>query len=241
MLIHASFLKTNRLPCLITDRLPGFVNLVCWKLGTSPFCRKRELSMTEEARRRKRTNDPEGLRQKILDVAEAAFQEKGYHATSLGDLMTAAGVTGGALHHHFPTKKAIGLAVISERVAAAVEETWIRPVSAATSARDGVRTVFTMIADELDAQGFVRGCPLNNLAHELALADPDFRAALERIFARWRDIIADKGRSDRDEAATDPDGFAALTVAIYSGAMSMAKTAQDASVLRLCAKRFLEG
>ncbi|GLS34278.1 transcriptional regulator, TetR family [Mesorhizobium albiziae] len=200
--------------------------------------------MPEEARRRTRTNDPEGLRQKILDVAEAAFQEKGYHATSLGDLMRAAGVTGGALHHHFPTKKAIGLAVISERVAAAVEETWIRPVSTASSARDGVRNVFAMIADELDAQGFVRGCPLNNLAHELSLADSDFRAALERIFARWRDSIADKARSDRDggnsDGATDPDGFAALTVAIYSGAMSMAKTAQDASMLRVCAEGFLE-
>jgi AcrR family transcriptional regulator len=29
-----------------------------------------------------------------------------------------AGVTGGALHHHFPTKKALALAVIGERVAA---------------------------------------------------------------------------------------------------------------------------
>ena len=64
--------------------------------------------------------------------------------------------------------------------------------------------MFAVIADELDAQGFVRGCPLNNLAHELALADPDFRAAMERIFARWRDIIAEKARSDRDEDSNRP-------------------------------------
>ncbi|TIS00446.1 MAG: TetR/AcrR family transcriptional regulator, partial [Mesorhizobium sp.] len=36
------------------------------------------------------------------------------------------------------------------------------------------------------------------------------------------------------EGGTDPDRFAALTVAAYSGAMSMAKTAQDAGVLRQC-------
>ena len=177
------------------------------------------------------------MRKKLLDVAEGAFQARGYHASSLGDLMTAAGVTGGALHHHFPTKKALAMAVIEERVAAAVEQTWIAPVLEAASAREGVRAVFEAVTAELEQQGFVRGCPLNNLAHELSLADPDFRTALARIFSAWRRAIADKIRADQQagrEEATDPQRFAALTVASYSGAMSMAKTAQDASVLRDC-------
>ncbi|TIW80088.1 MAG: TetR/AcrR family transcriptional regulator, partial [Mesorhizobium sp.] len=37
--------------------------------------------------RGKRINDPEGMRRKMLDVAEDAFQARGYHASSLGDLM----------------------------------------------------------------------------------------------------------------------------------------------------------
>ncbi|WP_292038648.1 TetR/AcrR family transcriptional regulator [Mesorhizobium sp.] len=189
--------------------------------------------------RKKRTNDPEGMRRRVLDVAEEAFQARGYHASSLADLMAAAGVTGGALHHHFPTKKALALAVIEERVAAAVEETWIAPVRAASSAREGVRAVFEAVAAELERQGYVRGCPLNNLAHELSLADADFRTALAGIFAGWRQAIAEKVRADQQtggEGGTDPDRFAALTVAAYSGAMSMAKTAQDAGVLRECLK-----
>lgn len=186
---------------------------------------------------RKRTNDPEGLRNKVLDVAEASFQARGYNASSFADLMATAGVTGGALHHHFPTKKALALAVIEERVAAALEETWIGPVRAADTAREGVRAVFEAVAAELEQQGFVRGCPLNNLAHELSLADSDFRAALARIFAEWRQAIADKIRADQQagrEQGTDPERFAALAIAAYSGAMSMAKTAQDAAVLRDC-------
>lgn len=194
--------------------------------------------------RQKRTNDPEGLRRRVLDTAEATFQARGFNATSLGEVMAAAGVTGGALHHHFPTKKALALAVIEERVAAAVRATWIEPVGSAASARLGVRQVFAAIADELDLQGFVRGCPLNNLAHELSLADPDFRAALAAVFADWRKAIADKVRADIQagrEGATDPERFAAAAVALYSGAMSMAKTAQDSSLLRLCAKELDEG
>ncbi|RUY27785.1 TetR/AcrR family transcriptional regulator, partial [Mesorhizobium sp. M7A.F.Ca.CA.001.13.2.1] len=126
---------------------------------------------------------------------------------------------------------------IDERVAAAVEETWIAPVLAAASAREGVRAVFEAVAAQLEQQGFVRGCPLNNLAHELSLADPDFRIALAGIFAGWRRAIADKLHADQQvgkDEGTDPERFAALTVAAYSGAMSMAKTAQDASVLRDC-------
>jgi AcrR family transcriptional regulator len=187
--------------------------------------------------RKKRTNDPEGMRRRVLDVAEDSFQARGYHASSLGDLMAAAGVTGGALHHHFPTKKALALAVIEERVAAAVQETWIAPLHAAPSAREGVRAVFEAVAAELERQGYVRGCPLNNLAHELSLADADFRVALASIFAGWRQAIAAKVRDDQEtgrEGGTDPDRFAALAVAAYSGAMSMAKTAQHAGVLREC-------
>ncbi|WP_256749736.1 TetR/AcrR family transcriptional regulator [Mesorhizobium sp. Mes31] len=177
------------------------------------------------------------MRKKVLDVAEESFQARGYHASSLGDLMAAAGVSGGALHHHFPAKKALALAVIDERVAAAVEETWIAPVLAAASAREGVRAVFEAVAAQLEQQGFVHGCPLNNLAHELSLADPDFRAALAGIFSAWRQAIADKISADQRagrEQGTDPQRFAALVVATYSGAMSMAKTAQDATVLRDC-------
>ncbi|MBZ9808530.1 MULTISPECIES: TetR/AcrR family transcriptional regulator [unclassified Mesorhizobium] len=185
----------------------------------------------------KRTNDPEGMRNRVLDAAQEGFQLRGYHASSLGDLMAAAGVSGGALHHHFPTKKALALAVIEERVAAAVEETWMAPLRAAASAREGVRAAFEAVAAELERQGFVRGCPLNNLAHELSLADAELRAALAGIFAGWRQAIADKVRADQQagrEQDTDPQRFAALAVAAYSGAMSMAKTAQDAGMLRDC-------
>ncbi len=186
---------------------------------------------------RTRTNDPEAMRRRVLDVAEGAFQARGYHATSLGDLMQAAGVTGGALHHHFPTKKAIGLAVIRERVAAAVEETWIRPVEIAPTAREGVKNVFAAVADQLERQGFVRGCPLNNLAHELSLADPEFRSALADVFASWRRALTDKVQSDQQasrDKTTDPERFAIEVIAAYSGGMALAKTMQDADILRMC-------
>jgi AcrR family transcriptional regulator len=197
--------------------------------------------MTEDAvLRRQRTNDPAGLRRRLLDVAAEAFQTVGYHSTSIHDVMRAAGVTGGALHHHFPTKKALGLAVLRERVAEAVETTWIAPVRNARSAPAGIANVFARIIAMLEERRAVSGCPLNNLALELSLADPDFRGAIRSIFDDWRSAVAERIRADHAAGRSrhlDPEPFATFVVASYSGAMAMAKAAQDVGPLRECARQ----
>ncbi|WP_414470908.1 TetR/AcrR family transcriptional regulator [Microvirga sp. M2] len=188
----------------------------------------------------RRSNDPEGVRRRVVDAAYAAFSTQGYHATSVHDLKREAGATGGALAHHFATKKELGLAVIRDRVAAAVEETWIRPVLAASTASEGIQAVFAGIIAELEGQGAVSGCPLNNLAIELARHDDDFRVSIDTVFVRWREAIADKLKADLSAGAVfdlDPEAFAVLVVASYSGAMAMAKAQQSAEPLRVCAEQ----
>jgi AcrR family transcriptional regulator len=192
-----------------------------------------EVVEREAAERRtyvpRRKNDPAGVRARILDAAYDLFQSRGYSATSVHEIAAAAAVTGGALHHHFATKKAIGLAVINDRVAAALEETWLEPVRSAANVRDGIFGVLDSLARELDAQRSVRGCPVNNLTLELAYADPEFRAELKRLFDLWRSAIADRLSGPKDREA-----LAALVVAAYSGAMAMAKVEQRGEPLRLC-------
>jgi AcrR family transcriptional regulator len=188
----------------------------------------------------RRSNDPEAMRRRLLDVAAAAFQARGYHATSTHDIMRAAGVTGGALHHHFPTKKTLGLAVIRDRVAPAVEASWLEPIRTAPTAAAGIAQVFEQLAATIDARGSVLGCPLNNLALELSLADPEFQRAMQAVFERWQAAIAAKLRADQAAGAlgTDnPEGLAALIVAACSGAMAMAKAKQSSAPLRACAQQ----
>ncbi|HLO21163.1 MAG TPA: TetR family transcriptional regulator [Sphingomicrobium sp.] len=189
--------------------------------------------MDSGAGRPKRKNDPVALRARVLDTAFALFQAQGYNATGVQEIAAAAGVTGGALHHHFPSKKALGLAMIRERVAIAVEETWLEPVQSARTARDGIRDVFAALAKELDRNGTVQGCPVNNLTLELAFADPDFRAELRSIFDLWRKTLAAK---IREQAPSDADRLATMVIASYSGAMAIAKVEQRGEPLRQCAK-----
>lgn len=187
----------------------------------------------------RRTNDPEGLRSRILDAAMACFQRDGYCGTNMRDVMRFAGTTSGALHHHFPTKKDLGRAVIDERVARAVEETWTRTVRSARTAVDGVIAVFTDVVAELDTKKRVEGCPVSNLAIELALLDEDFQRSINRLFERWRRAIAAKAKMDLDEGkhlAIDANDWALLAVAQFSGAMALAKASQSTRPLKESAR-----
>ena len=180
------------------------------------------------------------MRQRILDVAATLFEDGGYNATSMKDILHEAGVSAGAMYHHFPTKKACGLAVIRERVAPKVRKAWVEPLARSSSVKAGLRSVFAEIAKGLELDGRIGGCPLNNLALELSLADPEYRIEIRRIFDEWHDLIAQKLRADISSKKLkdlDPDSFATTVVATFSGAMTIAKAEQSTRALKVCSRQ----
>lgn len=182
-----------------------------------------------------RTNDPSGMRNRILDAAAHTFQISGYHATSMNDLQRLACVSGGAMTHHFATKRQIALATIEERVAVEVGVTWIQAVTSAISAREGILAVFEKTITQLEEAGSISGCPLGNLASELALENAAFQSALAAQYALWQSAIAGKLTQDMsDNKRADPAAFAAVVVALFSGALVIGKAEQTTAALRAC-------
>lgn len=53
-------------------------------------------------------------RARLIAAARSLVRHKGFAATSVDDLCAAAGVTKGAFFHHFPTKEALGVALIDD-------------------------------------------------------------------------------------------------------------------------------
>ncbi|MBA3666375.1 MAG: TetR/AcrR family transcriptional regulator [Sphingomonas sp.] len=195
-----------------------------------------------KSRSRRRTNDPVGLRNRVLDAAAQAFQSSGYGATSVHHLIRATGVSGGALHHHFPSKKSLALAVIDERVAAEVAATWIERVTAAPTAAQGIVAVFDSVVAALEEQGSVGGCPLGNLAAELALRDDEIRTSLADRYDDWRQAITAKVEQDRsvgqaDYAGGDAAGFANVVIALFTGALTIGKADQSTAALRAATRQ----
>jgi AcrR family transcriptional regulator len=155
------------------------------------------------------------------------------------EILKASELSSGAFHHHFPTKDSLAMAVINDRVAPAVRETWIDPIRDGRSFDAAVLRVFSEIIRGIDRRGRVYGCPLNNLAMELSFSKPQFRGALRAIFLEWQGALAERIAATRGGSRLNKqerEVAAAFIVSIYSGAMNLAKTMQSATPLRIAAQ-----
>ena len=54
-------------------------------------------------------------RQSILSAAAGVFEERGYQAATISEILTAAEVTKGALYFHFPSKEHLAQGVLSQQ------------------------------------------------------------------------------------------------------------------------------
>ena len=87
----------------------------------------------------KRAAQGRATRGQLIEVATGLFADHGYEGTSIEAVLTAAGVSRGALYHHFAGKEALFTAVLealSERITAQLTEI----ISGCTDPVDAVRT-----------------------------------------------------------------------------------------------------
>ncbi|MHB0953876.1 MAG: TetR/AcrR family transcriptional regulator [Allorhizobium sp.] len=98
-------------------------------------------------------NTREGMeqtRQALIAAARQLFAEKGYAETATPDIVAAAGVTRGALYHHFDDKRALFEAVIAaeaEAVAAAIEAESVQTASAREALLKGAKAYFDAMSE----------------------------------------------------------------------------------------------
>lgn len=78
--------------------------------------------MQERAGRRSNPERSQATRSALLAAARRLFVERGYAETATPDIVAAAGVTRGALYHHFADKQALFRAVVEAEAAAVAAE-----------------------------------------------------------------------------------------------------------------------
>jgi AcrR family transcriptional regulator len=99
----------------------------------------------------RRTNKErtESMRLTLMAAARALFVAKGYAETATPEIASAAGVTRGALYHHFEDKKALLAAVVAEearQVGAGIEARSTGSLTARDALLDGARGYFDAMA-----------------------------------------------------------------------------------------------
>lgn len=186
--------------------------------------------------------DPERTRAVLLHAAFKEVHKSGFRGTDLDTILAAAGVTKGALYHHFDGKEALGYALVEESLTALTREKWLRPLE---HAMDPIQVLVQIVQSTLERPDDVRcGCPLNNLAQEMSPLDEGFRRRLKRVFELWQEGIAVALRDGQKRGVVrggvDPNEAATFLVATYEGYISLAKNAQDAGVLQSGKRRMTE-
>ncbi len=174
------------------------------------------------------TRDPDKTRAALMEAAYGEIHEVGFQAASLDRILRSAGVTKGALYHHFKGKTQLGYAVVDELIARQIRERWVQPL-----ARDG--DPIELIKETLRANGewaietgmIVKGCPLNNLAQEMSPLDEGFRTRIQDVFRVWRDAFAyalDRGQEDGSvRKDIDPDETGLFILATLEGVTGILK------------------
>lgn len=99
--------------------------------------------------RRSNSERSENMRAALIEAGRRLFVENGYAATGTPDIVAAAGVTRGALYHHFEDKKALFAAIVAEeerRVVDEIESTAASSGNARDALLDGARAYFDAMA-----------------------------------------------------------------------------------------------
>jgi TetR/AcrR family transcriptional repressor of nem operon len=187
--------------------------------------------------RRRRKREPDITREKLLHSAFAEIYRQGFQGARLDVILATAGVTKGALYHHFPDKAALGHAVVDEVVRGLLLERWLGVLERQTG--DPLAALQGMLkerADDLTAHEIELGCPLNNIAQEMSPLDEQFRRRVSATFEAWIDGFAqvlERGQAEGTvKRDVNPRQVATFLVGALEGSYGLAKSARSKAMLR---------
>ena len=127
----------------------------------------------------------EQRRRQLLDIACAVFAERGFHATSMDDVATRAGVTKPVLYQHFPSKRALFVELLDDLGRQLRGELAIATSAAHTGrerVQEGFAAYFRFVTGNEAAFLVLFGASARN--------DPEFTEVVERVLDETADAIS---------------------------------------------------
>ena len=179
------------------------------------------------------------VKEQILEAATRLMAVQGYHRTAVDDVLRESGAGKGNFYHYFRSKEDLGYAIV-DRLLGQLQGRVLTPIFGALDLAPltQVEALLEHILAAQRARNGVGGCPLGNLAAELADAHEGFRQRLAWAFDRWRECLgAALVRAQVDGALAadvDADGLAQFLVAGLEGAILLTKVQKDIRIMEDC-------
>ncbi|QGN53278.1 TetR/AcrR family transcriptional regulator [Novosphingobium sp. Gsoil 351] len=173
----------------------------------------------------------------LLDAAHALVRRKGWSATSVDELCTAAGVTKGAFFHHFPSKEALGTAAAEQWTARA--QHLIFELPSYLTIEDPLERVLGHIDFRLamisgPAEDY--SCFVGTMVSETFVTSPALRAASDASISAYGERLAQDIQQAIDDRGAPPGitalGLAYHVQAVLQGAFVLAKAKGDPAYAR---------
>lgn len=171
-------------------------------------------------------------RERLLEAAEALMRRGGYHGFSTRDVAAAVGIKAASAHYHFPTKTALGEAVI-ERYQSRFFEALGDPKKFGGDRAAALDAYVEAFRRSLREDGQL--CLCGVLGAESAGLPAPLAEGAARFFARnllWLTTAftaaAEDAEASRDPA---PHALAAQTLATLEGGMLVAAALDDEALL----------
>jgi len=177
-------------------------------------------------------------RQKMLEAAFAEIHRNGFQAASLSQILLDTGLTKGALYHHFPDKKTLGLAVIDEVIRPFMTAMMFAPLLETEQPLTTLQALLQSKTMFNDPAEVMLGCPLNNLMQEMSPVDETFRVKLNALFQDWVDVVAAALKRGQQASEVRQDVLANDTaffiVSALEGCIGMSKNTQSVAAFNGC-------
>jgi TetR/AcrR family transcriptional regulator, transcriptional repressor for nem operon len=165
-----------------------------------------------------------------LDKAVRVFCERGYHATSIGDLMDAMQLASGSVYKAFKNKRAVFLAAF-DRYKIIRDGHLQEAIATGKTGRERIRKALCFFVKASYGAEGRQGCLITGTAAELAIFDDEValrvKAALEKSERLMADLIR-QGQTDGSIAAhIDGAATARLILCVLQGMRVVGKTGRS--------------
>jgi TetR/AcrR family transcriptional repressor of nem operon len=189
------------------------------------------------AARTRSAAQPDG-RSRLLDAAMQAIRERGYSATTVDDICGAAGVTKGALFHHFKSKEELGIAAAAHFSAMAARLFGEAPFNELADPLDRLLGYVDFRAAILTGPIAEFTCLLGTMVQETYDTHPAIRDAcatyIDRHAARVGEDIAAAKALYAPDAPWSAESLGLYTQAVLQGSFILAKAKGGPEVARDC-------
>ncbi|MQY40680.1 HTH-type transcriptional repressor ComR [Streptomyces sp. RB17] len=170
----------------------------------------------------------------VLNSAREQFWNRGYAATTLGDLVAATGLGKGSLYGAFGDKRQLFLNLLNNYCTEQISH--IRQILAGPgTALERLARLFEDVAHNYGQDTQRRGCFMVNSTSELRGQDPDVAALARATYQRVEDLLVDCVQEAQQagalETGADAQELGRLLLAALQGIEFLAKTHMDTATL----------